>query len=181
MAMRQTIETRGAVPLTAEVARHFAERWVTAWNTRRAEAVLALCTDDVQWYDPLTARPEHGKAALAHYLKSLWETFPDLEMEWQEEPFLSLGGARVVFHWRMTGTMRGPLEPQGFAPTGRSLDAEGIDLFELRDGLVCSYTGFFDARGMAQQIGLLPATGSHTERLAVTAQRLSVRIERRRR
>jgi steroid delta-isomerase-like uncharacterized protein len=179
--MGRTIEKRGAVPLTAEVARAFAERWLTAWNSRRSEAVLVLCTDDVRWDDPLTEQTERGKAALAHYLQSLWETFPDLEMEWREEPFLSLGGARVVFHWRMSGTMRGPLEPQGFAPTGRSLDAEGIDVFELRDGLVCSYTGFFDARGMAQQIGLLPATGSHAERLAVTAQRLSARIERRRR
>jgi SnoaL-like polyketide cyclase len=102
-------------------------------------------------------------------------------MEWRQEPFLSAGEARVVFHWRMTGTMRGPLEPLGFAPTGRSLDAEGIDVFELRDGLVCSYTGFFDARGMAQQIGLMPASGSHAERLSVAAQRLSARIERRRR
>jgi steroid delta-isomerase-like uncharacterized protein len=179
--MGRTIEKRGAVPLTAEVARDFAERWLTAWNSRRPDAVLDLCTDDVLWDDPLTERPERGKAALAHYLRSLWEMFPDLEMEWRQEPFLSAAEARVVFHWRMTGTMRGPLEPQGFAPTGRSLDAEGVDVFELRDGLVCSYTGFFDARGMAQQIGLLPASGSHAERLAVTAQRLSARIERRRR
>lgn len=179
--MGQTTETRGAGPLEAGVARDFAEHWVSAWNSRRPEAILERCTDDVRWNDPLTEQPQHGKAAVASYLETLWETFPDLEMRWLEEPFVSLGGARVVFHWRMTGTMRGPLEPLGFAPTGRWLDAEGIDLFELRDGLVCSYTGFFDARGMAQQIGLLPASGSHAERLAVTAQRLSARIERRRR
>ena len=49
-------------------------------------------------------------------------------------------------------------------------------MFELRDGLVRNYQGFFDARGMAQQIGLLPAHGSAAERVAVAAQRVTARI-----
>ena len=74
--------------------------------------------------------------------------------------------------------MLGPADP-GFAPTGRPVEADGVDLLELRDGLVCNYVGFFDARGMAQQIGVLPASGSRAERLAVMLQRLGARIGRR--
>ena len=52
-------------------------------------------------------------------------------------------------------------------------------MFELRDGLVGSYDGFFDARAMAQQLGLMPAAGSATERVAVAAQRITARVARR--
>jgi steroid delta-isomerase-like uncharacterized protein len=178
MAVRAAGEIGGSVPLTDEFAREFADRWQVAWNGRRPEEVTALCTDDVVWDDPLTERPEHGKAAVAEYLESVWRTFPDLQFTWPEGPYCSFDGTRLACHWSVTGTMLGPADP-GFAPTGRSIEADGVDLLELRDGLVCNYVGFFDARGMAQQIGVLPATGSRAERLAVKLQRVGARIKRR--
>jgi steroid delta-isomerase-like uncharacterized protein len=182
LAVEQKAKTRRfSRRVSDRTAREFADRWREAWNSRQPDRVVALCTDDVVWDDPLTERPEQGSQAVARYLERLWTTFPDLELTWLEAPFWSLDQSRIVLHWRLDGTMLGPIEPQGFAPTGRRLEAYGIDLFELRDGLVHSYTGFFDALALAQQIGLLPASGTHAERLAVTAQRLSARIERRRR
>jgi steroid delta-isomerase-like uncharacterized protein len=168
----------GAVSLAEDYARDFAERWQVAWNSRWPEEVTALCTDDVVWDDPLTERPEHGKAAVAEYLESVWRTFPDLTFTWPEGPFCSYGATKLACHWHVTGTMLGPIDP-GFAPTGRRAEADGVDLLELRDGLVCDYVGFFDARGMAQQIGVLPAAGSRAERLAAGAQRLGSHLRRR--
>jgi steroid delta-isomerase-like uncharacterized protein len=165
--------------MTADDAREFAGRWQTAWNSRRPDEVLALCTQDVAWEDPLTEGRERGSAAVQRYLESMWGAFPDMELTWTEAPLCSIEAGRIACRWRMTGTMLGSLEPQGFAPTGRHLDAEGIDLFELREGLVGSYEGFFDARAMAQQLGLLPATGSAAERVAVAAQRITARVARR--
>jgi steroid delta-isomerase-like uncharacterized protein len=165
--------------MTAEEARAFADRWRVAWNTRRPEAILGLCTPDVLWRDPLTDRREQGSDAVRRYLESLWAAFPDMELDWVEAPLCSLDHDRLACRWHMTGTMLGSLEPQGFAPTGRRLDAEGVDVFELGDGLVRSYDGFFDARAMAQQLGLLPATGSAAERVAVAAQRITARVARR--
>jgi steroid delta-isomerase-like uncharacterized protein len=165
--------------MTADDAREFAERWKTAWNSRRPDEVLALCTQDVAWEDPLTDGHERGSIAVQRYLESMWRAFPDMELTWTEAPLCSIEAGRIACRWRMTGTMLGSLEPQGFAPTGRHLDAEGIDLFELRGGLVGSYEGFFDARAMAQQLGLMPATGSAAERVAVAAQRITARVVRR--
>ena len=165
--------------MTADDAREFAGRWRAAWNSRDPGDVLALCTEDVYWQDPLTGGREQGAAAVRGYLESLWGAFPDMELEWVEPPLCSLDADRLACRWRMTGTMLGPLEPQGFAPTRRRLDAEGVDVFELRAGLVQSYEGFFDARAMAQQLGLLPATGSAAERVAVAAQRITARVARR--
>jgi steroid delta-isomerase-like uncharacterized protein len=178
VAVRDAVETVGKVPLSEEFARDFAERWQVAWNSRRPEEVTALCTDDVVWDDPATERPEQGKAAVTAYLESVWRTFPDLNFTWPEGPFCSYDGTKLACHWSVTGTMLGPIDP-GFAPTGRSVKADGVDLLELRDGLVCNYVGFFDGRGMAQQIGVLPESGSRSERLAVMLQRLGARIARR--
>jgi steroid delta-isomerase-like uncharacterized protein len=165
--------------MTPDDAREFAGRWQTAWNSRRPDEVLALCTQDVAWEDPLTDGRERGSVAVQRYLESMWGAFPDMELTWTEAPLCSIEAGRIACRWRMTGTMLGSLEPQGFAPTGRHLDAEGIDLFELRADLVGSYEGFFDARAMAQQLGLLPATGSAAERVAVAAQRITARVARR--
>jgi steroid delta-isomerase-like uncharacterized protein len=178
VAVRDAVETGGKVPLAEEFARDFAERWQVAWNSRRPEEVTALCTDDVIWDDPVTERPERGKAAVAAYLEATWQTFPDLTFTWPEAPFCSYDGAKLACHWSVTGTMLGSIDP-GFAPTGRSVQADGVDLLELRDGLVCNYAGFFDARGMAQQLGVLPPPGSRAERLAVRLQRLGARFSRR--
>src|SRR3989442_9660405 len=71
--------------------------------------------------------------------------------------------------------MLGWMAPPGFAPTGRRAQLDGVDLLELREGLVCAYNGFFDARGVGQQIGILPASGSGSERVAVALQRLTLR------
>jgi steroid delta-isomerase-like uncharacterized protein len=165
--------------MTAEDAREFAGRWRAAWNSRRPDEVLSLCADGVSWDDPLTAGPQRGPAAVRGYLEGLWTASPDLELEWAEAPLCSLDAARLACRWHMTGTMSGPLDPPGFAPTGRRLDAEGVDVFQLGDGLVQGYKGFFDARAMAQQLGLLPGTGSAGERVAVAAQRLAAGVGRR--
>jgi steroid delta-isomerase-like uncharacterized protein len=180
VAGEDTGEQKGRFPLTPEFARDFADRWQIAWNSRNPGEVTGLCTDDVRWEDPLTERPERGKAAVAAYLESVWRTFPDLNFTWAEGPYCSYAATKLACHWSVTGTMLGPIEPQGFAPTGKRLEADGVDLLELRDGLVCDYVGFFDARSMAQQIGVLPAPGSGAERLAVRLQRAAMRINGRR-
>jgi steroid delta-isomerase-like uncharacterized protein len=165
--------------MTADDAREFAKHWRTAWNSRVPDEVVGLCAPGVAWNDPLVEEPTRGTEAVRRYLESLWGAFPDMELDWVEPPLCSLDAGRVACRWRMTATMLGPLEPQGFAPTGRGLDAQGIDVFDLRDGVVQGYEGFFDARAMAQQLGLLPATGSAAERVAVAAQRITAKVARR--
>jgi steroid delta-isomerase-like uncharacterized protein len=168
----------GAAAIDEQYARDFADRWQKAWNSRVPEEVTSLCTTDVLWDDPLTEEPERGRAAVADYLRAVWRAFPDLEFSWPEGPFASFDRAKVALHWHVTGMMLGPMDP-GFAPTGRHAEFDGIDLLELRDGLVCAYSGFFDARAVAQQIGVMPASGSAGERVAVALQRLGARIARR--
>jgi steroid delta-isomerase-like uncharacterized protein len=168
----------GAAAIDEQCARDFADRWQKAWNSHVPEEVTSLCTEDVLWDDPLTEQPERGRAAVAEYLRAVWRSFPDLEFTWPEGPFASFDRSKLALHWRVTGTMLGTVDP-GFAATGRRAEFDGVDLLELREGLVCAYQGFFDARDVAQQIGVLPAGGSAGERVAVALQRLGTRIARR--
>lgn len=179
MALEQA--TTEATTAGERFARDFADRWQKAWNSRDPDQVTALCTEDVVWDDPVTDHPERGRQAVADYLRTVWRSFPDLEFTWPEGPFASFHGIKLALHWKVTGTMLGPMDPPGFAPTGRRIELEGVDLLEIRDGLCCAYQGFFDRQAVAQQVGAAPASGSQAERVAVGAQRLLAAIERRRR
>ena len=70
--------------------------------------------------------------------------------------------------------MLGPINPPGFAPTGRKVDFDGFDLMEFRDGKLCHCVTRFDGINLVQQLGLLPPTpdlGTAKARIGVLAQR----------
>jgi steroid delta-isomerase-like uncharacterized protein len=79
--------------------------------------------------------------------------FPDMNMHVED---VIADGARVAVRVRYTGTHRG--EFMGMAATGKSVDANLIDIFEIGDdGLVHEHWGVIDALAMMQQIGAVPA------------------------
>ena len=175
-----TVQTTGAETAGERFAQEFASHWQAAWNARIPERVTAMCTEDVRWEDPLTEQPQRGKVAVADYLRSVWRAFPDLTFTWPEGPYASFSGVKLALHWSVIGTMKGPMDPPGFAATGRRIALDGVDPIEVRDGLCSAYTGFFDVQAVARQIGAAPAQGSRAERVAVGFQRLAAEIARRR-
>jgi predicted ester cyclase len=89
-----------------------------------------------------------------------------------------VNGDQVAWAWTMEGTFRGPLDPPGFAPTGRRMKVGGIDLWHMRDGRIADYRAFYDMNDVARQLGLLPVPGSRAERMTVALQRLQARFQR---
>ena len=79
--------------------------------------------------------------------------FPDLRME--AEDILS-SGDKVVARVRATGTHQGDF--MGMPPTGKNVDVQLIDIIRFgNDGLAHEHWGVFDALGMMQQLGAIPA------------------------
>jgi hypothetical protein len=76
----------------------------------------------------------------------------------------------------MVGTNTGPIDPPGFAPTGKRVDVRGFDVWQFRDDLIWRYEALYDFSGIARQLGLLPARGGFAERATVRAQRLRSRL-----
>ena len=153
----------------------FAERWLGAWNSHDPERLLALMTDDIVYDDsawPVTMR---GHDDVRVFLRFAWRAFPDLRFETVERPY-RLGEDKAAFWWRGRGTMNGPLEPPGFAPTGRSWEVDGVDFHEYREGRIVRLRIIFDVADVSRQVGLLPAPGSAAERAMAAVQRLAARL-----
>ena len=158
----------------------FCARYLAAWNSHDATAMSDLVTDDVLWEDPTLPAPARGAAAVRDFMREAWVAFPDLRFDESDEPHLSVAGSKVAWRWRMRGTNTGPIDPPGFAATGRTIEIEGVDLWTMHDGRIAHLRAFYDFNALALQLGLAPAPGSRMEKGAVALQRVRARVSRRR-
>ena len=157
----------------------FCARYLAAWNDHDPPAMAALLTDDIVWEDPALPAPARGVAAVQAFMRGSWVGFPDLRFDATDTPHLTAGGDQVAWRLRMRGTMTGPLDPPGFAPTGRAIEVEGVDLWAMRDGRIARYRAFYDINDLARQLGIAPPVGSRAERAMVRLQRVQAPILRR--
>jgi steroid delta-isomerase-like uncharacterized protein len=157
----------------------FCARYLAAWNDHDPDAMAALLTDDIVWEDPALPAPARGIPAVQEFMRASWRGFPDLRFDETDTPHLTADGDEVALRWRMRGTMTGPVDPPGFAPTGRAMEVEGVDLWTLRDGRIARYRAFYDMNDVARQLAIAPAPGSRAEKAMVALQRLQARVVRR--
>jgi steroid delta-isomerase-like uncharacterized protein len=144
-----------------EVVRSFGTRWVEAWNSHDLDALEAMVTEDVTWEDPaMRGRTVHGRAEFRAFADTFFTAFPDARVEGIGAAYVPLEGVGFAVRSRMTGTFTGELALWGtthtIAPTGRPFDIRGVDLYDLRGGLVSNWTIVYDLADFAQQIGLVP-------------------------
>jgi steroid delta-isomerase-like uncharacterized protein len=158
----------------------FCARYMAAWNDHDPGAMDDLLTQDIVWEDPALAEPARGIRAVQDFMRAGWVAFPDLRFDETDVPHRTSEGSQVAWRWRMRGTMTGVLDPPGFAPTGRSMEVEGVDLWEMRDGRIARYRAFYDLNDLARQLAIAPAPGSRGEKAMVALQRLQARMLRRR-
>jgi steroid delta-isomerase-like uncharacterized protein len=154
----------------------FIPQWEQAWNSHDPEKLLSLMTEDIVYDDSAWPATMHGHADVRRFLHSAWTAMPDLRFEMIDGPFLRPTKPEAAFYWRGAGRLTGPLDPPGFAPTGRTVEFEGVDIQEYRDGKVCRLRIVFDMMEVGQKLGLLPASGSGAERAGAAAQRLSMKV-----
>jgi len=142
--------------------------------------MAGMLTDDIVWSDPALPEPARGIPAVQEFMRFSFRAFPDLHFSEADPPHLTLTGEQVSWAWTMQGTMGGPVDPPGFAPTGRRMRVSGVDLWAIREGRIAHCRAFYDAMELARQLGLMPAHGSGAERVTVALQRLQSRFGRRR-
>jgi len=156
--------------------REFGERYLAAWNSLDPDAVSSCATEDVVWIDPALDEPAIGREAVADFVRASAVSFPDLEFSDPGEPAIADGGLAAYVPWRMTGTNTGPIDPPGFAPTGRSIAITGFDVWQFHHGLIWRYQAIYDFSEVVRQLGLMPPRGGFAERAMVGAQRLRARL-----
>ncbi|MFN0305131.1 MAG: ester cyclase [Burkholderiales bacterium] len=158
----------------APFARQFLQRLHGAANAHDAEAVAALCCDDVIWEDPAAPDTLDGRDAVLHFHRDvMFRALPDAHIEVIDGPYLALDGTGVAARLRVSGTMTGPLTPPGFAPTGGHLAFETAEFSHFKDGLLAHHTVVLNMLDLARQIGAVPQAGTLGDRIGVWMQHVA--------
>jgi steroid delta-isomerase-like uncharacterized protein len=170
-----------AIPaqLDIEFVRAWGSRCLEAWNAHDADAVAAMCTEDIVFSDPALPEPVHGRARVRDYVASAARAFPDYRLELLGEPLVAASEPLVLCRFRMTGTMLGNWEGANIAATGARIDLCGVDEWLFRGEELCRYATHYDSIAMARQLGVLPPANSFRERAMAQLQHVQARLQRR--
>jgi ketosteroid isomerase-like protein len=146
------METTIGPRLTSEFLEDFGERFAAAWNGHDPEAVIALCTDDVQWSDPaLAGSPTHGKRAVHDFAAFTFAALPGFKVEDREGVYVSWTEPMALCPYRMTGTAAGSRDA-GIPPAAAALSIDGIDRWTFRGERLCRYDTYYDHDEMMRQV-----------------------------
>jgi len=115
-----------------------------------------------------------GPGGVREYFDALFAAFPDFALEVRST---TAEDDRVAVHWTATATHLGSL--WGVEPTGTRVSLEGIDLLQVRDGLIVRNDAVADSMSVARQLGLLPHRGSPAEQRLFAAFNAKTKVERR--
>lgn len=160
-------------------ARGFLARLHRAVNAHDADAVAALCCEDVVWDDPAAPGPLRGREAVRRFhAETMLRALPDVRVEMIDGPYLALDGQGVSARLRISGTMTGPLVPPGFAPTNGPLVFETAEFSRFEGDLLSRHTVILDMLGLARQIGAVPQAGGLGERIGLWGQHVAALLGR---
>jgi steroid delta-isomerase-like uncharacterized protein len=169
----------------AAAAEFVVQRLVAAWEARDLAAFVSYLSDDVEWYDPaMSGPPAHGHAAVRAFAEAVIRAFPDFRYEVLPPICFATDGSRCAVHWRIGASHLAPLDPPGYAATGRRVQFEGVDLLEFEGERIRRIVTVFDPLPVAEQLlglRLRPAPGTWQGFLAVRVQRAAAWLARRRR
>jgi steroid delta-isomerase-like uncharacterized protein len=100
-------------------------------------------------YHPF-AGPVPDPGLLRRGFAALHEAFPDMRIA---EADSIREGDKGAFRWLMSGTHMG--EFLGVAPTGKRIEAMGMDIVRLAEAEIVEHWGEFDVMGMLRQLGVI--------------------------
>ncbi len=140
-------------------ARPVAETYFAALARRDLDGIAACWAPD--GVDVLVGQATaNGPAGVRALFAELFGAVPDFAIEVES---IVAEGDRAAVRWHASGTFAGESSFQGIAPTGGRIQLTGLDLLEVRDGLIVHNDAFSDGLGLARQIGLLPPQGSKAD------------------
>lgn len=119
-------------------------------NDRRAEVADEVIADDYVSHGP-QAPPAEGPDGVRERVGLYQEA---VDGHWDVQEMISTGD-RVIARWIGTGTHRGEL--MGIDATGKPISVEAISVFRIAEGKIAEEWTVWDALGLLQQVGAVPA------------------------
>jgi steroid delta-isomerase-like uncharacterized protein len=132
---------------TEALVRRFFEEFC---NQRHAEVANQVIAEEYVSHGP-QAPPAEGPEGVKERVGLYQDA---LDGHWNLDEIISAGD-RVVVRWTGTGTHHGEL--MGIDPTGKSISVEAISVFRIASGKIAEEWTVWDALGLLQQVGAVPA------------------------
>jgi steroid delta-isomerase-like uncharacterized protein len=131
--------------------------WEELWNQGNLAVADDIVSADFTNHDPASPWVPPGLDGCKTLVTAYRTVFPDIHFAIEQQ---IAGGDAVVSHWRCSGTQRGEL--MGVAATGRRMEVDGISILRLEGGKIRHQTTIWDALGLMQQLGAIPAPATAT-------------------
>jgi steroid delta-isomerase-like uncharacterized protein len=144
----EVVWTRSAIDGAKELAHRIADE---IWTQHKLEVIDEVIASDFVGTSP-TDGEFRGPTGFRQLVERYISAFPNATMQITE---IVAEGDMIAAHWTATGTHTGKL--MGIAPTGRDVTVQGVQFDRIRDGQIVESHGLFDALGLLQQIGAVPA------------------------
>jgi steroid delta-isomerase-like uncharacterized protein len=134
------------------IVRRWFEEVLSQGDMDALDSICAECHPQFAVVRGVMAPAPLGMSGLKSLITSLRSAFPDLEAAVEEQ---IAEGDKVVTRVTIRGTQRG--EIFGMPPTGKSFTIPGVSIWEVRGNLLIQEWVSWDALGMMQQLGAIPA------------------------
>ncbi len=112
-----------------------------------------LMTSDVEDHDPAPDQGDGPKGFIDFFTK-FRVAFPDLEVAVDH---MVSDDENVAMAYTITGTHKGDF--RGVAPTGKKIEARGMQIARFEDGRITERWGSSDELGIFKQLGIDPTGG----------------------
>ena len=155
-SVQQTSQSTSFVRSTEEQNKQTSRRFTEEiWNKGKLDQIGDFVAPNHKNH-PSASAPDFGQGPQGFsQLVSLYRTaFPDTNLTIEDQ---IAEGDLVVTRWTAAGTHRGELF--GMPATGKQVKVTGIFIDRLADGKIVESWGEYDALGMMQQVGAIPAPG----------------------
>jgi predicted ester cyclase len=135
------------------------------WTKREFDRILReMIDEDVEWTTVPTGEVFRGHEGFMRFMQGWADAFPDGRAE---DSHVYVGEDFAVTEFVGRGTHEGPLRSPGgeISPTGRSVEFELCEVYQIRNGRIHSARTYFDAADLMRQLGALsePERTSSTE------------------
>ncbi len=124
------------------------------FNRGNLAIVDEIKSSNYMFHDPGLPEPVRGPEGFKHYLAMFRTAFPDLHSTIED---LLAEGEKVAVRFTFAGTQQGEL--MGIPPTGKQVTVTAILIARLVNGKFVEGWINYDALGMLQQLGVIPAQG----------------------
>lgn len=121
----------------------FCGRWEKAWNGHDADAVAAMCADDLVYDEPALRQTAYGRDSIRDFVANMARNFPDYSFT-RVGFYADTSRRALVVAWHFTGTVAG---------TDRRVEFHGDDRLEVgEDGLIHAYRCLYDNKFVERQV-----------------------------